>query len=52
MEALIFHVKEQGESVGGVVETIVLNAPAGLGEPVFEKLDADIAWSTYGNRVC
>jgi chorismate synthase len=43
MEALILHVKEQGDSVGGVVETIVLNPPAGLGEPVFEKLDSDIA---------
>ena len=43
MEALILHMKEQGDSVGGVVETIVLNAPAGLGEPVFEKLDSDIA---------
>ncbi len=43
MEALILHVKEQGDSVGGVVETIVLNAPAGLGEPVFEKLDSDLA---------
>ena len=27
----------------GVVETVVLNPPAGLGEPVFEKLDSDIA---------
>ncbi|HEX7467860.1 MAG TPA: chorismate synthase [Methanobacterium sp.] len=48
MEALILHVKEQGESVGGVVETIVLNAPAGLGEPVFEKLDSDIAGVLMG----
>ncbi len=48
MEAIILHVKEQGESVGGVVETIVLNAPAGLGEPVFEKLDADIAGVLMG----
>ncbi len=43
MEAIILHVKEQGDSVGGVVETVVLNAPAGLGEPVFRKLDSDIA---------
>ena len=43
MEALILHMKEQGDSVGGVVETIVMNPPAGLGEPVFEKLDSDIA---------
>jgi chorismate synthase len=48
MEALILHVKEQGDSVGGVVETIILNAPAGLGEPVFEKLDSDIAQVLMG----
>jgi chorismate synthase len=48
MEALILHVKEQGDSVGGVVETIVSNAPAGLGEPVFEKLDSDISGALMG----
>jgi len=48
MEALILHCKEQGESVGGVVETLILNSPAGLGEPVFEKLDSDIAGALMG----
>ena len=48
MEALILYVKEKGESVGGVVETIILNAPAGLGEPVFDKLDSDIAGVLMG----
>ena len=48
MEALILHCKEQGESVGGVVETIVLNPPAGIGEPVFKKLDSDIAAALMG----
>jgi chorismate synthase len=48
MEALILHLKEQGESVGGVVETNVVNPPAGLGEPVFEKLDADLAGALMG----
>jgi chorismate synthase len=43
MEDLILRLKEKGDSVGGIVETIVLNAPAGLGAPVFDKLDADIA---------
>lgn len=32
--------REAGDSVGGVVEVVVENAPAGLGEPVFDKLDA------------
>jgi chorismate synthase len=32
-----------GDSCGGIVEVIVKNPPKGLGEPVFDKLDADIA---------
>lgn len=48
MEKLILDVKAEGNSVGGVVETIVLGAPSGLGEPVFGKLDADLAQSLMG----
>ncbi|MBP7381413.1 chorismate synthase [Myxococcota bacterium] len=33
----------EGESVGGVVEVVASGVPAGLGEPVFGKLDAEIA---------
>ncbi len=36
-------VKEKGDSLGGVVELRAAGVPAGLGEPVFDKLDADIA---------
>ena len=43
MEELILDLKSQGNSIGGIVETLVLNPPAGLGDPVFDKLDADIA---------
>lgn len=43
MEDMILRLKEKGDSIGGIVETLVLNAPAGLGAPVFNKLDADIA---------
>jgi chorismate synthase len=48
IEALILYLKEKGESVGGVVETVVTNAPPGLGEPVFNKLDADLAGALMG----
>ncbi|MFN4132804.1 MAG: chorismate synthase [Candidatus Hadarchaeales archaeon] len=34
---------EEGDTTGGKVEAIALNVPAGLGEPVFDKLDAEIA---------
>ncbi len=43
MEELILAKKEEGDSVGGVVETIAIGVPAGLGEPVFERLDGDLA---------
>ena len=43
MIALIEKVREEGDSVGGVIECVVRNAPAGLGEPVFDKLEADLA---------
>jgi chorismate synthase len=45
MEELILKVKSEGDSIGGVVETLVFNPPVGLGEPVFDKLDADLAKS-------
>lgn len=43
MEELILEYKEKGDSIGGIVETIALGVPAGLGEPVFGKLDGDLA---------
>jgi chorismate synthase len=43
MEAEVTEVKKQGDSLGGIVEIRAKNIPAGLGEPVFDKLDADLA---------
>jgi len=40
---LLEEVVREGDSLGGAVETIVINVPPGLGEPVFDKLKADIA---------
>ena len=36
-------VRSEGDSVGGVIECRVRGVPAGLGEPVFDRLDADLA---------
>jgi chorismate synthase len=36
-------VRSQGDSVGGVIECRVRGVPAGLGEPVFDRLEADLA---------
>jgi len=43
MERRVQEVKQQGDSVGGIVEIRVQGCPAGLGEPVFDKLEADLA---------
>ncbi len=43
MEKKIKDIKNKGDSLGGIVEIIASNVPPGLGEPVFDKLDADIA---------
>ena len=37
-----------GDTLGGIVELIVRGCPAGLGEPVFEKIDADLAYALMG----
>ncbi|MFQ5975975.1 MAG: chorismate synthase, partial [Candidatus Hydrothermarchaeales archaeon] len=43
MKEEILEVKKDGDSVGGIIELLALNVPAGIGEPVFDKLDGDIA---------
>ncbi|BDC35531.1 MAG: chorismate synthase [Candidatus Methanoliparum thermophilum] len=45
MTDVINDAKDKGDSVGGIVEIICRGAPPGLGEPVFDKLDADLAKS-------
>jgi chorismate synthase len=40
---LIKQVRGEGNSVGGVVECVIRNCPAGLGAPVFDKLEAELA---------
>ncbi len=44
---LIKEVMECGDSVGGVVETIVFNLPVGLGEPPIDTLDGDLAKAIF-----
>jgi chorismate synthase len=43
MVALIESTRGEGDSLGGVIECVVRSVPAGLGEPVFDKLEADLA---------
>ncbi len=43
MEDEILKAKNDGNSVGGIVEIIIDNIPIGIGQPVFDKLDGDLA---------
>lgn len=43
MMKLIEEMRLQGDSIGGSVEAIALNVPAGLGEPVFDTMEGDLA---------
>jgi chorismate synthase len=43
MAELIARVRDEGDSLGGVVEGIARNVPVGLGEPLFDNLDGDMA---------
>ena len=43
MIALIEQVRDEGDSVGGVTECVARGIASGLGEPVFDKLEADLA---------
>ena len=38
---------EQGDSAGGIIECVISNVPAGLGDPVFDKLDANLAKAIF-----
>jgi chorismate synthase len=43
MEGRLAQARQQGESLGGIVAILVTGCPPGLGEPVFDKIDADLA---------
>lgn len=42
MEALIREVRKAGDTIGGCVRCVITGVPAGLGEPVFDKLHAEL----------
>jgi len=47
MEEAIIKARKEGESLGGVIECIALNMPPGIGEPLFDSLDADLAKAVF-----
>jgi len=48
MEARLEEARREGDTLGGIVEVRVTGCPAGLGEPVFDKMDADLAKALMG----
>src|SRR3989344_2019643 len=42
MIELVDSVRKDGDSIGGIVQGVIRNVPAGLGEPVFDKISADL----------
>ena len=47
MAVLIDKVKKEGDSLGGIIEGIAVNIPVGLGEPLFDNLDGDLAKALF-----
>jgi chorismate synthase len=52
MIASIEQARKDGDSLGGVVEVVARNVPVGLGEPVFGKLEADLAAAMLSIPAC
>lgn len=48
LEAFMDRLRKEGDSIGARVNVVATGVPPGLGEPVFDKLDADIAHAMMG----
>jgi len=49
---LIKTIKKEGDTIGGVVSAVIKGCPIGLGEPVFDKLHADLAKAMLSINAC
>ena len=47
MEGLIREVRKDGDTIGGCVKCMIINVPVGLGEPVFDKLHAELGKAMF-----
>lgn len=52
MEQYIKDVRKEGDTIGGIVNCVVKGCPAGLGEPAFDKLHADLAKAMLSINAC
>lgn len=47
MEDLIREVRKDGDTIGGCIKCMIVNVPAGLGEPIFDKLHAELGKAMF-----
>jgi len=52
MERLILETKKKGDTVGGVITCVIKSVPIGLGEPVFDRLEANLAKAMLSINAC
>lgn len=52
MEQLILDTKKKGDTVGGIITCIIKNVPVGLGKPVFDRLEAELAKAMLSINAC
>lgn len=52
MEAYLLELKQQGDSAGGIIEAAIEGCPPGWGEPVFDKLHADLGKAILSINAC
>jgi len=48
MERNILKARDEGDSLGGTVRCVVLNVPPGVGQPIFDTLEGDLAKALFG----
>jgi chorismate synthase len=48
MERNVLKARDEGDSLGGAVKCVVLNVPLGVGQPVFDTLEGDLAKALFG----
>jgi chorismate synthase len=47
MRTSILNARKKGDSLGGIIESVTVNLPVGLGEPIFSSLESDLAKALY-----
>ena len=51
-DEVIASVRREGDSIGGIVECVISGLPAGIGEPIFNKLQAELAFAVMSINAC